>query len=115
MGESLSLAALLIDGGFADTVAAMTSSHFCTAERQYRMPVPMEASAPHSAVDCHRRRLHHSAQQRIRSLYHPCHLRKSGGQRDHGRQQYGAAMAPAAYDTLSAFFRDTGTRRMTMI
>lgn len=34
MGESLSLAALLIDGGFADTVAAMTSSHFCTAERQ---------------------------------------------------------------------------------
>ncbi len=40
MGESLSLAALLIDGGFASIVAAMTSSHFCTAERQYRMPVP---------------------------------------------------------------------------
>ena len=39
MGESLSLAALLIDGGFASIVAAMTSSHFCTAERQYRMPV----------------------------------------------------------------------------
>ena len=40
MGESLSLAALIIDGGFADKCAAMTSSHFCTAERQYRMPVP---------------------------------------------------------------------------
>ena len=40
MGESLSLAALLIDGGFASRVAALTSSHFCTAERQYRMPVP---------------------------------------------------------------------------
>lgn len=40
MGESLSLAAMLIDGGFARRCAAMTSSHYCTAERQYRMPVP---------------------------------------------------------------------------
>jgi stage V sporulation protein AD len=40
MGESLSLAAMAIDGGFADKCAALTSSHFCTAERQYRMPVP---------------------------------------------------------------------------
>ena len=39
MGESLSLAAILVDGGFAQYAAAMTSSHFCTAERQYRMPV----------------------------------------------------------------------------
>ena len=38
--ESLSLASLLIDGGYADRAAALTSSHFCTAERQYRMPVP---------------------------------------------------------------------------
>ena len=40
MGEGLSLASLLLDGGFGTTIAAMTSSHFCTAERQYRMPVP---------------------------------------------------------------------------
>lgn len=40
MGEALALASLLIDGGFAETVAAQASSHFCTAERQYRMPVP---------------------------------------------------------------------------
>ena len=40
MGEGLALAALLLDGGFARRTAAMTSSHFCTAERQYRMPVP---------------------------------------------------------------------------
>ena len=40
MGESLSLAALMLDGGYASCVAALTSSHFCTAERQYRMPVP---------------------------------------------------------------------------
>lgn len=40
MGESLALAAMAIDGGFARRAAAVTSSHFCTAERQYRMPVP---------------------------------------------------------------------------
>ena len=36
----MSLAAMMIDGGFARCAAALTSSHFCTAERQYRMPVP---------------------------------------------------------------------------
>lgn len=40
MGESLSLAALMLDGRYASCAAALTSSHFCTAERQYRMPVP---------------------------------------------------------------------------
>ena len=49
MGESLSLAALLIDGGYADRCAAMTSSHFCTAERQYRMPVPYGSQRPPTA------------------------------------------------------------------
>lgn len=49
MGESLSLAALLIDGGFAQRCAAVTSSHFCTAERQYRMPVPYGSQRPPNA------------------------------------------------------------------
>ena len=40
MGESLSLAAMMVDSGCAARAAALTSSHFCTAERQYRMPVP---------------------------------------------------------------------------
>lgn len=40
MGESLALGSLLISGGHARMTACMTSSHFCTAERQYRMPVP---------------------------------------------------------------------------
>ena len=39
MAESLSLAAMSVDGGFADTVCAMTSSHFCSAERQFRLPL----------------------------------------------------------------------------
>ena len=39
MAESLSLAALMLDGGFGEWAAAMTSSHFCSAERQYRTPL----------------------------------------------------------------------------
>ena len=49
MGESLALAALMIDGGYASKCAAVTSSHFCTAERQYRMPVPYGSQRPPNA------------------------------------------------------------------
>ncbi len=39
MAETLGLASSMIDGGFAKLCAAVTSSHFCTAERQYRFPL----------------------------------------------------------------------------
>ena len=39
MAESLLLAAAFVDAGFADTAAALTSSHFASAERQYRFPL----------------------------------------------------------------------------
>ena len=38
MGEAMGLGALLLDGGVTN-VCAMTSSHFCSAERQYRNPL----------------------------------------------------------------------------
>lgn len=39
MAESLMLAAMTVGGGFSDRVAAMTSSHFASSERQYRFPL----------------------------------------------------------------------------
>lgn len=39
MGESMTLAAMALDGGFAERVCAATSSHFCSSERQYRFPL----------------------------------------------------------------------------
>ncbi len=39
MGEGLILGAMTIDGDFAQKVAVSASSHFCTAERQYRTPL----------------------------------------------------------------------------
>ena len=110
MGESLSLASLMIDGGFARTAAAMTSSHFCTAERQYRMPVPYgsqrtpTAQWTATAAGC----AILSAQGSGPVVTHvTCGKVVDLGIRD--ANNMGAAMAPAAYDTLSAFFRDTHT------
>ncbi|MFI3252787.1 MAG: hypothetical protein R3Y63_00395 [Eubacteriales bacterium] len=39
MGEGLILGAMTLDGNFANQVAVSASSHFCTAERQYRTPL----------------------------------------------------------------------------
>ncbi len=41
MALSISVASMLIDGGFANKTIAATCSHFCTAERQYRYPLEM--------------------------------------------------------------------------
>ena len=109
MGESLALASMLIDGGFARRAAAVTSSHFCTAERQYRMPVPYGSQRPPTA--------------QWTATAAGCTILGQSGPGPYvthvtcGRivdlgitdaNNMGAAMAPAAYDTLSAFFHDTG-------
>lgn len=39
MGQTMALAAIFVDGGVADPCGAVTSSHFCTAERQFRFPL----------------------------------------------------------------------------
>ena len=39
MAEGLLLASIFVDGGYAEKALAVTSSHFCTAERQYRFPL----------------------------------------------------------------------------
>lgn len=49
MVEGLILSAIAIDGGFADRCAAVTSSHFCSSERQYRFPLEYGGFRPQSA------------------------------------------------------------------
>ena len=110
MGESLSLAALMIDGGYASKCAAVTSSHFCTAERQYRMPVPYGSQRPPNAQWTAT-----AAGCTILSADGPgpyvTHI-TCGKIVDKGitdANNMGAAMAPAAYEAISAYFEDTGT------
>lgn len=44
--EALTLGATLIDGGYLDTVVCATSSHFSSAERQYRYPLELGCTRP---------------------------------------------------------------------
>ena len=50
MGESLSLASMAIDGGFASRVVAVTSSHFASAEKEFRFPLAYGNQRPLSAT-----------------------------------------------------------------
>lgn len=110
MGESLALGAMLIDGGFASFVAAMTSSHFCTAERQYRMPVPYGSqrspTAQWTATASGCTILGHQGDGPY-ITHVTCGKIVDMGITD--GNNVGAAMAPAAHDTLKAHFQATHT------
>ena len=110
MGETLALAATAIAGGSAAIAAAQTSSHFCTAERQYRSPLPYGSQRSPTAqwtataagccilgVQSEGPYITHATRGQIVDM----------GVTD--MTNMGAAMAPAAFDTLRAVFRDTGT------
>lgn len=49
MGEAMSIGSILVDGGFADKVIAVTSSHFAGAEKQFRFPLDYGNQRPYSA------------------------------------------------------------------
>lgn len=46
MGESMSLAAMNVAAGYADNVIALTSSHFASAEKQFRYPLEYGSQRP---------------------------------------------------------------------
>lgn len=50
MGESLSLGSVLVEGGFAEYIVALTSSHNSGAERQFRFPLGYGNQKPLSAT-----------------------------------------------------------------
>lgn len=109
MAEALILAAMLIDGGFADITAAVTSSHFCSAERQFRFPLEYGGQRPPTSQWTVT-----GAGAAILSSNgngpYITHLTVGkivdAGIKD--ANNMGAAMAPAAYDTLKTHFEDTG-------
>lgn len=109
MTESMILAAMSVDGDFFENALCGTSSHFCTAEKQFRFPleyggirtptsqwtvtgsgfavvskekgnVSITCATIGKIIDCG-----------------VCDINNMGG-----------AMAPAAADTLTAHFKDTG-------
>lgn len=49
MGEGLALASMTLDGGFGQYAGVVASSHFCSAERQYRSPLEYGSQRPPTA------------------------------------------------------------------
>lgn len=49
-GESLALAAMTVSAGYADYAAALTSSHFGSAEKEFRFPLGYGSQRPLSAT-----------------------------------------------------------------
>lgn len=111
MFEGLSLAAMLIDGGFADQVIAAASSHYGTAERQYRLPTEQATQRSMSAqwtvtgagaiilgARGQGPRVTTATVGRVLDL----------GVKD--AADMGGAMAPAACDTLVRHLQDAGSQ-----
>lgn len=111
MIESLSLSAAMIDGGFADNTAAVTSSHFCTAERQYRTPLAYGGQRTPTAQWT----VTGAGALVLSSNSTGPYITEitTGKICDMGvkdANNMGGAMAPAAYDTLLAHFKDSGKK-----
>ena len=109
LAESLALAAALIDGGYVRRAVAATGSHFASAERQYRYPLELGCTRPPQS------------QWTVTGAGASLVAAKGDGIRitsatlgkvvDFGItdvNNMGAAMAPAAADTILTHFRETG-------
>ena len=109
MAQTLLLASILVESGAAEKALAVTSSHFCSAERQFRLPLEYggqrapTAQWTATAAGCALVGL--GGKVRVaRGL--------AGAIQDLGVKDpanMGAAMAPAAAASLYQFLQDTGT------
>jgi stage V sporulation protein AD len=112
MAESILLGCVLVDGGYANTVVAAASSHYSTAERQFRMPLEHGNQRPPSAQWTATA----SGSLVIGRSQNPhfcCTYATVGKIVDTGMtdaNQMGAAMAPAALDTIYRHLIDTGRK-----
>ena len=118
MAQGLALGGCLVESGAADRLLAAASSHFCSAERQYRFPLAYggqrtptaqwTTTAAGAAI---------LGSEPVPNGAEPCDVRVTHvlfgkmvemGVKDAANM--GAAMAPAAADTLSALLEDLGAQ-----
>ena len=108
MAESIAVAAAFVNGGLCKRVVAATGSHFASAERQYRYPLELGCTRPPQS------------QWTVTGAGGALIAEEGNGVRitavtlgkvvDYGItdvNNMGAAMAPAAADTILAHFRGT--------
>lgn len=111
MAESMIISACMVDAGYADNSIAMASSHFCTAERQYRTPLDYGGkrtpTAQWTVTGC--------GSVLIEPVGKTAFIDSAqiGAVVDLGvtdTNNMGAAMAPAAADTIKKFLKNSKTK-----
>lgn len=112
MAQGLALGACLVEGGAARRLVASASSHFCSAERQYRFPLAYGGqrtpTAQWTATAAGAAVLGGQGSGHIRITHALFGKMVEMGVKD--ANNMGAAMAPAAYDTLSTLLADLGAQ-----
>lgn len=110
MAQTLFMASVMVESGAAERAVAVTSSHFCSAERQFRTPLEYgsqrtpTAQWTATASGClvigkgEKIKIRHGLAGKIVDL----------GVKDPANM--GAAMAPAAADSIYQYLQDTGTK-----
>jgi stage V sporulation protein AD len=109
MSEAFAISACLIDGGYMHNIVAATGSHFSSAERQYRFPLELGSTRPPQS------------QWTVTGAGGAVISNEGKGPKivcatfgkvvDYGitdANNMGAAMAPAAMDTILTHFKETG-------
>ncbi|MBE7089165.1 MAG: stage V sporulation protein AD, partial [Clostridiales bacterium] len=116
MSECIMLASLMVDGGYIKRAVAATGSHFASAERQYRYPLELGCTRPPQAqwtvtgaggcVICDKSLLK-KGERGVKVVNATMGRVVDYGVMDVNNM--GAAMAPAAADTIIRHFADTNT------
>ena len=112
MTESLMLSAMTVDGGFAENVLCGASSHFCSAEKQFRFPLEYGGIRTPTAqwtVTGSGFAVVGNSDENLPKIT----CATTGKIIDFGVtdiNNMGGAMAPAAAETLLSHFKDTGRK-----
>lgn len=111
MAYSLAMAGVFVDGGYADYALASAVSHFCSAEKQFRYPLEYGSQRP----PCAQRTVTGAGafivgNNTAGKIFIPrVQLGKIVDLGINDTSNMGAAMAPAAADSICRFLRETNT------
>ncbi|GHU52038.1 stage V sporulation protein AD [Clostridia bacterium] len=123
MAEGMLLAASMVNAGYGERATAVTSSHFSSAERQYRNPLSYGGQRTQSAqwtvtgggaviieqnTEQSQEQLEQKTEKKI--IVKSATVGRIVDYAVTDSSNMGAAMAPAAADTILRFFKDTNMK-----
>ncbi|WP_418452018.1 stage V sporulation protein AD [Candidatus Ventrimonas sp.] len=112
MGEALGLGAMCVNAGYADRVLTLASSHYATAEKQFRFPLgygnQRAQSATWTVTGCGAVVLERGSEMKREVAVTGITTGKLVDMGTKDSMNMGAAMAPAAWNTIRQNFEDFG-------